>query len=459
MRKALSALLAVLSVVNLMTAAVFSKEYTYESPVEPELWMDPDFSADHAYSLAFVGDTQNLCQGDYYLGTNTMEQLYGRLADTAKERKLEHVFVLGDITDMGYRNDANLAHTHYDPPLTGEWEIAQDAILQMSDAGISYSLCRGNHDDYMIDDYFNIPAYTDQFKDVGGFFSDSDAKHPTLREKKNPEGYIYWSALTGYHENSIVNSYKTARIGENKYIFITVDFNPTLEVVQWVDRILGEYADHLAIVATHSYLGSNGTLRTSDKGDTMYPLGYTADKLWDLALKNHKNLLMVACGHVGVTTPVYSAKVGTHGNTVHQFLIDPQRYDVKNNSDGSVVSGTQDTGMVLYMNFSADGSKVTFDYYSTLLNKEMKSMSEKEIILYENSPTRLIPGDADYSGKVDLDDAIYLLYHVNFSDTYKVFQNFDLDGNGVVDLDDAVYLLYHVNFPENYPLNIKKEFV
>ena len=28
----------------------------------------------------------------------------------------------------------------------------------------------------------------------------------------------------------------------------------------------------------------------------------------------------------------------------------------------------------------------------------------------------------------------------------------DMDGNGVVDLYDAIYLLFHVNFPERYPL-------
>ena len=33
----------------------------------------------------------------------------------------------------------------------------------------------------------------------------------------------------------------------------------------------------------------------------------------------------------------------------------------------------------------------------------------------------------------------------------------DLDGNGVVNLEDAIYLLYHVNFPTNYPLPGEEE--
>ena len=225
--------------------------FSYEAPVEPEIWAEPDFHTDHAFSIAFVGDPQYISTGDYFLGTKKMKQLFASVASTAKERKLAHVIVLGDLTDMGYRNDANLAYIHYDPPLTGEWENALEAVQQLNDAGVSYALCRGNHDDYMMDDYFNKPFYTDQFKGCGGFFSDSDAKHPTLREPNNPEGYIYWSAIRGHFESSVANSYKTMEICGNKYLFVTVDFNPTEKVFRWVDRILGEYHDHFAIVATH----------------------------------------------------------------------------------------------------------------------------------------------------------------------------------------------------------------
>lgn len=66
--------------------------------------------------------------------------------------------------------------------------------------------------------------------------------------------------------------------------------------------------------------------------------------------------------------------------------------------------------------------------------------------------TKYIRGDVDNNKTVDLDDAIYLLYHVNFSSTYPINQSGDFDGNGTADLDDAIYLLYHVNFPDTYPL-------
>ena len=64
-----------------------------------------------------------------------------------------------------------------------------------------------------------------------------------------------------------------------------------------------------------------------------------------------------------------------------------------------------------------------------------------------------VSGDLDDKEGVDLDDVIYLLYHVNFSGKYPVTQNVDFDGSGKVDLDDVFYLLYHINFPSRYPLN------
>lgn len=69
---------------------------------------------------------------------------------------------------------------------------------------------------------------------------------------------------------------------------------------------------------------------------------------------------------------------------------------------------------------------------------------------YERPP--YLPGDTDGDGDVDLDDAIYLLFHVNFQASYPVNQPVDFDNSGEVDLDDAIYLLFHVNFKESYPL-------
>lgn len=64
-----------------------------------------------------------------------------------------------------------------------------------------------------------------------------------------------------------------------------------------------------------------------------------------------------------------------------------------------------------------------------------------------------IPGDVNGDDTVDLNDAIHLLYYVNFPDSYAVNQPVDFDKNATEDLNDAIYLLYYVNFPDSYPLS------
>ncbi len=64
----------------------------------------------------------------------------------------------------------------------------------------------------------------------------------------------------------------------------------------------------------------------------------------------------------------------------------------------------------------------------------------------------VLKGDTDGNGKLESDDAIYLLYSVFFPTKYPANQNYDFDGNGKVESDDAIYLLYHIFFPTKYEL-------
>ncbi|MBQ3075597.1 MAG: leucine-rich repeat protein [Clostridia bacterium] len=59
-------------------------------------------------------------------------------------------------------------------------------------------------------------------------------------------------------------------------------------------------------------------------------------------------------------------------------------------------------------------------------------------------------GDFDGKQGVDMDDAVYLLFHFNFPEDYPNNQPTDLDRDGEKTVDDAIYLLYHVFFPDRY---------
>lgn len=386
--KTTNKILATICAVAIILSSFAIIMLAYETPVDQSIWENPttDFS-DYAYSIAFVGDPQYLTNGDATEGTEKLKTQFGYIVDSADERKLEHVFVLGDMTNNGYKNDGNLA-AGPEYPGTAEWNIVKEAIVdQMS--GMSYQVNRGNHDDYMIDDYFNVPAYTNQFIGCGGFYTDEDVTYPSNyydpfsghnksnSEWRNNEGYVNWSYKkytetgNGHYTDSIVNSYKTANICGVNYIFITIDHNPTDGVVEWLDSILTEYYNYRAIVTTHHYLTNTGELaQRYDGAQHKAAFGNYPTVLWNEVLSKHENVFMIVSGHTGSTVDLVSnIAEGEKGNEVLQVLVNPQVYDY--NSESS--SGTQDTGLVLYMNFSADGKTVTFDYYSTLLNKSLSS--------------------------------------------------------------------------------------
>lgn len=392
------ALICLLSVIMSAFAVTLSaSEFVYDTPVDKNMWEDPNFDdpSTYAYSFAFVGDTQCLTIGDRLDGTNKLERLYKYIAETAEERKLEHVFVLGDITEVGYWNDYNMVNLAKNwPTVTEEWQMAQKAIFQLN-GKVKYNLCRGNHDDYMMDDYFNVPEYTDQFKGEGGFFTEKNATYPGggRNKEKNPTGAVYWSATTGVHDETIVNSYRTMEIYGTKYLFITIDYNPSKAVADWVDQTLAKYPDHRAIITTHSYIEDEGEF-VCETTSVAYHNEYQPEVLWEKVLSKHANVFMIVCGHaVGANVPIYTMNIGDNGNRVYQFLINPQTYDTKEpRKDGEKQTGTQDQGLVMYMNFSEDGNTVSLNYYSTLLNKFLKGA---------NYTIDVTPG-IDEDGSIDL---------------------------------------------------------
>lgn len=64
-----------------------------------------------------------------------------------------------------------------------------------------------------------------------------------------------------------------------------------------------------------------------------------------------------------------------------------------------------------------------------------------------------IYGDVDGNGKVNVDDALYLMHHVALPDEYPLQGTGDLDCDRDVDKDDALLLLRHTLSPQRHPMN------
>lgn len=96
------------------------------------------------------------------------------------------------------------------------------------------------------------------------------------------------------------------------------------------------------------------------------------------------------------------------------------------------------------------GTQYTFYQRYSETTTAYAGMSSVALTVTTNLP--YILGDVNGDEYVTTDDAIQLLYHLMFGDSYLISQPCDFDGNGLLTSDDAIYLHYHINFPDRYPL-------
>lgn len=124
---------------------------------------------------------------------------------------------------------------------------------------------------------------------------------------------------------------------------------------------------------------------------------------------------------------------------------------------------TDANGSILKMSFAinkiADDANVSISCNMTLKrmdNTDNEIVVDSEIISGNITIQNAIRGDMDNNGKLNSNDAVYLLYHVMFGkNDYPIHQSGDMDGNDKVNSNDAVYLLYHIMFgEEDYPIHL-----
>ena len=81
------------------------------------------------------------------------------------------------------------------------------------------------------------------------------------------------------------------------------------------------------------------------------------------------------------------------------------------------------------------------------------SASSISLTVKTDEEPQYITGDFNNDNAVTDADALYLLYHTIFGDSYPIEQDCDYNHDGSVTDADALYLLYHTIFGDTYPLN------
>ncbi|MFD1770488.1 metallophosphoesterase [Sphingobacterium suaedae] len=319
---------------------------------------------DKRFSIAIIPDTQyntKESQG----GTNALfEAQVDWILANREHEQIAYVIHLGDITDDGDQASA-------------QWENAAKVMYKLEKPlpglphGIPYGLAVGNHDQYPSQlavsgttRYFNTYFGVDHFK-----------------------GRPYYG---GNFRNDNDSHYDLFTAGGTDFIVLYIEFDAFDEQQEamnnWASAVLEKYSSRRAIVVTHYTLFLNPVAGSNIPGRA--PFSKQAKRLYD-RLKAHKNLFMMAGGHVGDNGEGFRQDT-YNGVTVKSFLSDYQSRPMGGN------------GMMRLMTFDLETDNIQVRTFSPYHHyEEVDGDSHFKLGLFREAAASRIY-DFDLDGKSDL---------------------------------------------------------
>lgn len=253
---------------------------------------------DDEFSIAVLPDTQ------YYTSEKhggKKEMFFAQtdwIVKNAAKEKIAYVIHLGDVTDDGEKYPQ-------------QWVNAADAIYRLEKPqpgypqGILYGISVGNHDQtksqYPLSgktNFFNKYFGIDHFKSkpwYGGHYRNNNDSHYDLFTAAGVKFIVVYMEYDSYDE----------------------DIEP---LNKWAAQLLEKYADHKAILVSHSFIHFNNTPGTNEKGFPKFSM--QGQRRFD-RLKSYPNVIMTLSGHVGDNGEGYRQD-GYAGNIIKSFLSDYQ---------------------------------------------------------------------------------------------------------------------------------------
>lgn len=244
-----------------------------------------------------------------------------------------------------------------------------DAAFRLLDnAGIPYLLATGNHD---YNDY--NPKIS---RDLTGF-----------DQWFGPARYSGKAFFQGHFpQDSNANSYAVVTINGQQYLFMTLEYRPTMASLDWAESILTANTDKETFVVTHSFVLKNN-MREDLCDDQDMPAGInaTGQETW-MRLRKFPNVNMVISGHFTGGSGGRRADLGDNGNLVNQLFADYQDYTNGGN------------GWLRIMTYHPATDTVSVQTYSPFLDKYMTDATNQFTLNYHNPYPNT--GMGSISGKV-----------------------------------------------------------
>ena len=266
------------------------------SPAQPAVAAEvqPDASYNEAgsrFTLAVLPDTQFYSRyateetGNQYQATYGSEPYLAQtqwIADNAATYNTAMTMHLGDIVDQDNHPE--------------QWDVADEAMQVLEDAGQPYSILAGNHD-------------------VGAGASDNDpVTYDTYLEHFSPERAAQNSTFverdpSGAHEYHIFN------VDGQDFLVLALSWQAQPDSLQWASDVLDAHPNIPTIVTSHQLINvaaDGATPVATDFGELV----------WNQVIANHDQVFLTFNGHHHGATSW--GRTNNAGHPVYQVLMDYQ---------------------------------------------------------------------------------------------------------------------------------------
>jgi hypothetical protein len=230
-----------------------------------------DTPAPTPFSIVWLSDTQSMTYCNY---TDALESMGRWIVDEKDERNILYVVQTGDAVENGF----------------SDWQWKNfDVCYDQFKEELPYIAIAGNHETGM-----KRHSYV-------GYLSRRNVS-------EIPRRYSFERGRAAY---------ATLRAGGIDFLIIGAGWDSELMSVDWMNEILRQYPDSVAILLFHGYIQTNGTYTVVGK------------KMFEQVVKPNPNVKLVLCGHV-LGTAVRFEDVDDNGDGTPDRRVTALMYNYQN---------------------------------------------------------------------------------------------------------------------------------
>lgn len=215
------------------------------------------------YSFIIIPDTQEICR----IHPEILDLMYQKIKANYQKWNSKIILHLGDIVNDGNRDE-------------NQFLINNKEFNEFDSMNIPYLISIGNHD---YDNLVSVNRDAIMFNDYFG-----------------PQRYGSNSVF--FEKDKSENMYTLIEINEINYMFISLEFGPRKEVIEWANNVIKNHLDYRVIMITHSHievLGQWTTIETRYNAKSYSGLhdASNGEDIWNNLLRKHSNITAVFSGH------------------------------------------------------------------------------------------------------------------------------------------------------------------